>query len=318
MWTGLAVVLGDAALLHSTASGHSDPPYNGSVAPTSGKGNLVPNQVDLYDNAYAKVQEDIYREIRTETYGQDFGQTSWVTSRESDLIPSILNLKGDSDVLEVGCGSGMYAISIAKRVSCRITGLDINPNAIASATELADNSLVRDIARFEQCDVSNELHFANASFDAAFANDALCHIPNRARVLQELLRVLRPGGRLLFSDALVIGGLISHVELAIRSSIGPYFFSPPGENERLLASTGFSLLSVTDTTEDAAEIAERWHDARERRRERLVALEGLDRYEGLQKFLACVHEVSSQGRLLRKVYLTEKLLPESAEDVIAH
>ncbi len=278
----------------------------------------MPNQVDLYDNAYAKVQAEIYREIRTETYGQDLGQTSWVTSRESDLIPSILNLKSDSHVLEVGCGSGLYAIYIAKRLRCRITGLDINPNAITSATQLADTVLLRDIAHFEQCDVSNELYFANATFDAAFANDALCHIPNRARVLHELFRVLRPGGRLLFSDALVIGGLISHIELATRSSIGPYFFSPPGENERLLASAGLRLLSVTDTTQDAADIAERWHDARKRRREPLVALEGLDRYEGLQRFLACVHTLSSQRRLLRQVYLAEKPLPESAAEIIAH
>ncbi len=276
----------------------------------------MPYEVDLYDNAYAKVQEDLYREIRTETYGRDLGQTSWVTSQESDLIPSILKVKSDSEVLEVGCGSGMYAIYIAMRPGCRITGLDINPNAIASATQLAEISLLKGIAHFEQCDVSEGLPFADDTFDAAFANDALCHIPKRARVFHELFRVLGRGGRLLFSDALVIGGLISHAELATRSSIGPYFFSPPGENERLLASAGFSLLSVTDTTEDAAEIAERWHDARKRRRERLVGVEGLDRYEGLQRFLACVNEVSSQRRLLRQVYLAEKpVLPFGAEGI---
>jgi len=40
----------------------------------------VSHQVDLYDNAYGKYESDIYRHVRRETYGEDFGQTSWVTT----------------------------------------------------------------------------------------------------------------------------------------------------------------------------------------------------------------------------------------------
>ncbi len=272
----------------------------------------MPSQVDLYNNAYAKLEDDLYRIIRIDTYGQDLGQTSWVNSDESDLIPVLLKLNSDSSVLDVGCGSGLYAIYLAKRLGCQITGLDINPHAIANATHLVAASALDRVARFEQCDVSKPLSFADASFNAAFANDALCHIPERLSVLKELLRILCPGARLLFSDALIIGGVISHIELVTRSSIGPYFFSPPGENERLLAAAGFTVLSVSDTSEQAAVIAKLWHEARERRHEQLTALEGPDRYEGLQRFLACVHELTSERRLLRHVYLAEKPLSNSA------
>jgi len=43
--------------------------------------------------------------------------------------------------------------------------------------------------------------------------------------------------------------ILSHEEIAARSSIGYYAFSPPGENERLLHAAGFQLISATDTTE---------------------------------------------------------------------
>jgi ubiquinone/menaquinone biosynthesis C-methylase UbiE len=265
--------------------------------------------VDLYDSAYSRLEHDLYRQIRTETYGKDLGQTSWVTTDESNFIPSLLNLTRDSSALEIGCGSGFYALHVAQRVGCRITGLDINPHGVATATQLAAAAGLDRLATFQQCDASQRFSFPDAHFDAAFANDALCHIPARRSLLKEVFRVLRPGGRLLFSDALIIGGLISHEELAIRSSIGLYFFSPPGENERLLAAAGFTLFSVTDTSDQAASIAQRWHTARERRREQVATLEGADRYEDLQRFLACVHTLTFERRLLRHLYLAEKPRP---------
>jgi SAM-dependent methyltransferase len=191
-------------------------------------------------------------------------------------------------------------------VGCRITGLDVNASGISNANHLAQSQNLEGLVRFEQCDAALGLRFADQSFDAAFSNDVLCHIPDRPKMLSELFRVLRPGGRLLFSDALVIGGILSHEEIATRSSIGYYAFSPPGENERLLTRAGFRTFSVTDTSENAAAIARRWHNAREKRREPLVAGEGEANFAGLQRFLSCVQRLTSERRLLRHLYLAQK------------
>ena len=122
-----------------------------------------------------------------------------------------------------------------------------------------------------------------------------------------MYRVLKPGtGRMLFSDALVIGGLIAHDEIATRSSIGFYIFSPPGENEQLIRSAGFSDIKVIDKTESAACIAARWHDARQKHRARLVATEGAAKWEGLQRFLSSVQALTEQRRLLRLLYQAQK------------
>ncbi len=87
--------------------------------------------------------------------------------------------------------------------------------------------------RFVEHDASARLPFSNETFDAAYSNDAFCHIPNRLSLLRECRRVLTAGARLLFSDALVVNGALSNEEIAVRSSIGYYLFVPRGENERL-------------------------------------------------------------------------------------
>src|SRR5262249_35851209 len=149
-------------------------------------------------------------------------------------------------------GSGGYAVYLAKSVGCRIVGLDINAEGVRNANALAKEAKLDTKAQFQQFDVSQPLLEQDGAFDAVYSNDVLCHVQLRAKVFANLFRVLKPGGRFLFSDALVIGGLVSHEEIAIRSSIGMYFFSPPGENERLIRQAGFKLLEARDTTESAA------------------------------------------------------------------
>jgi cyclopropane fatty-acyl-phospholipid synthase-like methyltransferase len=268
----------------------------------------MPDKVELYDGAYENYGSDVYRQVRIETYGVDFGQTSWVTTEESEEIPRSLELKRDSSVLEIGCGSGVYALHVAKEFGCRVTGLDINAAGIRNANQLASSCNMVGQASFEVCDVSQPLHFAEGTFDAVFSNDAVCHIPGRPSLIAEMYRVLKPEvGRMLFSYALVIGGVISQQEIATRSSIGFYLFSPPGENERLILGAGFSNLKVRDTTENAARIASRWHQARQNCEDRLVAAEGVSEWEGLQRFLSCVQALTEERRLLRLLYQAQKV-----------
>jgi len=265
----------------------------------------MPEKVDLYNSSYGNYELDVYRKVRVETYGEDLGQTSWVTTEESNEIPKLLGLIANSQALEIGCGSGRYALHVAQRTGCQIAAVDINAHGIENANRLAREAGLS-LATFRECDVSKGLPFAEDSFDAVFANDVLCHIRGRAGVFAEVERVLKPAGRFLFSDALVIGGIVSDQDIAERSSIGYYEFSPPGENERLLQAARFEIDDMRETSLAAAELARRRHHSRERYREELIVAEGEVNFEGLQRFLSCVRKLSSEKRLLRFVYLARK------------
>lgn len=262
--------------------------------------------VDLYNSSYSNYALDLYGEIRLETYGEDYGQTSWVSTAESHEIPELLQLSSGSSVLEIGCGSGGYAVDLAKRIGCRITGFEINASGVETATALAEKENVSDIAKFEQHDASKELPYEDNSFDAVFSADVMCHVPLRKEVLENTHGLLKTGGRFLFSDALVIGGLVSYEEIRTRCPDGMYFFSPPGVNERLIEESGFTLLEARDTTESSALLSKRWHDARAKRKEAVIACEGEENFLGVQRFLQCVHTLTSERRLLRFLYICAK------------
>ena len=262
--------------------------------------------VTLYDIAYEDFASNLYRQIRCDTYGDDLGQTSWLTQHASNQIPHHLQLTPGSNVLEIGCGSGGYAVYLAERTSCSLVGIDNNAEAIRNAKRLARARDIDGHVIFQRGDAAKKLPFPDESFDAVFANDTFCHIPSRLVLLAEIFRVLKHGGRLLFSDALIVAGSIDQHEIALRSTPGLYVFSVPGENERLITATGFSKPKTKDTTAETARIATQWRDARKKRKQALILQEGEEIYEAGQRFLACAAQLAAEQRLLRQVFLAQK------------
>src|SRR5215467_13225747 len=210
------------------------------------------NPVDLYNNVYSGFGSEAEAEVRRQTYGVDIGQSSWMTASDWLGFADLVGVTNASEVLEVGSGSGGPAIYLALKRGCRVTGVDINEHGVRNSIALAANRGVAERVDFRVANAGATLPFPAEGFDAIVSNDAMCHIDQRLAVLCDWHRVLRPGRRALFTDAMVITGPVSHEELAIRSSIGFYLFVPPGENERLLREAGFELLGVQDLTGSAA------------------------------------------------------------------
>jgi SAM-dependent methyltransferase len=262
--------------------------------------------VDLYDNTYGHFGDAVLARVRAETYGTDIGQSGWVTAAEYAEFAQWLRVDDDDHALDVGCGSGGPALHLTRLTGCRVTGIDINAEGIATARQQAEAAGLADRASFQVADMDVALPFADGTFDAIISMDAMCHMTHRARVLAEWQRILRPGGLALFTDPVVVTGPVTSEEFAIRSSIGRFLFVPPGLNQQLIEHAGLRLVRAADLSEGGAEMAGRWHDARETHREALVALEGESRFAGLQRFLATVRLVMGERRLSRIAYLVER------------
>jgi SAM-dependent methyltransferase len=262
--------------------------------------------VDLYDSAYGNFTAAILEQVRREAFGEDIGQNSWLTADEYLRFFKWLELKSSSNVLEVACGSGNPALFMARTTGCQVTGIDNNENGIVTANKTAHAQGLDSRVRFRLADAGQPLPFEDELFDSIVCIDAINHLPNRPRVLAEWHRVLNSDGRILFTDPIVVTGVLSSEEIASRSSIGYFLFAPLGEDERLLKEAGFELVRCEDVTENEVTVSKRWHDARAKRRDDLLKIEGENRFDGLQRFLSVVYRLSSERRLSRFVFMARK------------
>jgi hypothetical protein len=103
-----------------------------------------------------------------------------------------------------------------------------------------------------------------------------------------------------------VTGPLGSDEIAPRTSIGYGLLVPPGENERLLASASLSVLAVKDTTAGEADVAQRRYEARARHTQELRAVEGVETFEGRQRFFRITAQLAREHRLSGLVFLAEK------------
>jgi ubiquinone/menaquinone biosynthesis C-methylase UbiE len=142
-------------------------------------------------------------QIVAETYSvnDEKTQREYVQGRRAaQWVPFFLpHLKPGMRLLDCGCGVGTITTDLAKLVAPgQVVGLDRDPSQVALAQSLAGERKITNV-KFEVGNVY-ELEFPDASFDAVLAHTLLIHLSDPLRALQELRRVLKPGGVIGVSD----------------------------------------------------------------------------------------------------------------------
>jgi arsenite methyltransferase len=114
-------------------------------------------------------------------------------STTKELI-GLCGIDQDTYILEVGCGVGATASYLARKLGCRVMGVDIRPSMIERAQERAARAKVEDRVEFKVADAT-DLAFDHASFDVVLAESVTTFIEHKAAAIGEYARVLKPGGR---------------------------------------------------------------------------------------------------------------------------
>jgi sterol 24-C-methyltransferase len=199
----------------------------------------------------------------TRHFGYYFSETSWpwpitgaLRTMEAKLLEALRCPEG-AKVLDAGCGVGHVALYMAQNGGFHVDCIDLTQHHVKKA---AQN--IRLAGADEQVSVRvgdyHDLHaFEDSSFDGIYTMETLVHSTNPRKVLQEFLRVLKPGGRLAMheydhSRIEQTPKSIADEATTINTIVGmPAFQSfETDELKRLVRSVGFEDVELVDMSKN--------------------------------------------------------------------
>ena len=143
--------------------------------------------------SWIKTYDESIVELLKRNFGVDYNQIVGKVVELADIKP------GDK-ALDIATGTGSIAISLANHADnkCQIIGIDITETMLAKARENIKKFGLEEVIDFMRVS-AEELPFNDSGFDAVTSSLAIHHM-NVKKVLAEIVRVLKPGGRLAIAD----------------------------------------------------------------------------------------------------------------------
>jgi ubiquinone/menaquinone biosynthesis C-methylase UbiE len=166
-----------------------------------------------------------------------------------DALARRAGIDRGSRVLDVCAGLGGPARFLATRRGCRVVGIELNAGRAVGMARLTRRVGLAAVVRVVRGDATR-LPFASGGFDACVSQEALLHVADKLAVLREAHRVLRPGGRLAFTDWIAHASLADRERARLEEWMAAVTLQSLDGYRALLGRAGFHGVEAEDLTDE--------------------------------------------------------------------
>ena len=175
-------------------------------------------------------------------------------------LARLAGLRPGTRVLDVGCGIGGPARTLAAEYGCLVTGIDLTESYVEAGRELTERVGLSESVSIH---VGNavELPIVDGSFDVVWMQHVGMNVADKARLYSECRRVLRPGGKLALHE--IVAGTKSPLRYSVPWASDPSasFLLSPDRLRETLDESGLSRVEWRDDTSNSIEWAKSPGDA---------------------------------------------------------
>ena len=184
---------------------------------------------------------------------QNYDQDHYGGIAITEQLAEDAGVEAGHHVLDVCSGMGGPARYFSFHRGCRVTGLDLTESRVEGAAELTRLVGLDQRVGFRQGD-AQAMPFEDASFDTAISQEALLHVPDKAAVIRECARVLKPGGMLVFTDLTRLEPIEGDDMKRLGKALASVNFATPDDYRNWLHAAGFEITTDVDRSAALKEI----------------------------------------------------------------
>lgn len=173
------------------------------------------------------------------------------------------NIKSSDLILDAGCGIGGSAIFLAKNIGCQVKGITLSEKQVETAKRLAKNNNVDHLVEFKVMDYT-KTNFSDSTFDVIWAVESFGSAHEKASFLQEMKRILKPGGKILFTDTFKPTTYSIQDNKDMQTMLNGWAISDIlsiEELQNLGEENGFTTLQVKDISKKIVKSVQRYYYA---------------------------------------------------------
>ncbi|MDP6266187.1 MAG: methyltransferase domain-containing protein [Arenicellales bacterium] len=171
----------------------------------------------------------------------------------TDALALHAKINESTHVLDLCCGLGGPARYLAYHYGCRVTGVDMNTDRLAGAVRLTERTKLQDRVLFHHANAL-QTGLADETFDVIVSQEAFCHIPNKKTLITECVRLLKPGGRIVYTDILARSSMTNEIRSRLETEMVFSELSTLEQYCHLLEGKGCQVIEVEDLSDNWAQI----------------------------------------------------------------